>query len=187
MDLSRLASQATAFGFTRASRIDVQDLKLGSAVEVRGLCAANACGNFGKNWCCPPAVGPVEDCVSELLRHGEGVVVQCVGDMEDSYDIEGSARALAKFRELFMGFLPTARQEGGLMALGAGGCALCPTCAYPDAACRHPEKALPSVESYGINVMALCRLARLPYHSGANTVTFTGLYLFETGGTYGDL
>lgn len=185
MDMRKLADAAVQSGFTRAAPVDLTKLKMGDAASVRALCEANACGNYGANWRCPPATGTVEACVMELLRHSEGIVVQYVGRMEDSFDIEGSAAAHARFRELFEAFLPEALSQGGGLALGAGGCAVCEKCGCPSEPCRHPDKARASVESYGINVMRLCKQADLPYHSGQNTVTFTGLYAMDQGGEDG--
>jgi len=187
MDERSLAAAAVSMGFTRAAPVDLTRLKMGDAASVRALCESNACGCYGANWMCPPGVGTVESCVMELLRYPGGIVVQFVGQMEDSFDMEGTAAAHARFRELLEAFLPDVAREGEILALGAGGCSLCEKCSYPDEPCRRSDRAMASVESYGVNVMRLCKLANLPYHSGQNTVTFTGLYAIHKGGEDGDL
>jgi predicted metal-binding protein len=184
----RLRDDAIDFGFSRAATVDLRRLKMGGAAEIRALCAANACGNYGKNWRCPPAVGSVEACVNEVLRHKDGLVVQYVSQVEDSADHRATSKALSVFRALMAGFLTKLSENGeGAIPLGAGCCVLCEKCAYPDAPCRHPDEAFASVESHGINVMRLCKQAGLPYDNGTGTLTYTGLYLLEEGGSDGTL
>ena len=58
------------------------------------------------------------------------------------------------------------------IALGCEGCTLCKKCTYPNAPCRHPDIATPSVEACGINVVELSRKIGIKYNNGANTVTY---------------
>ncbi|MDE8682148.1 DUF2284 domain-containing protein [Blautia schinkii] len=43
-----------------------------------------------------------------------------------------------------------------MLMLGAGGCRICGHCAYPKP-CRFPEKAISSMEAYGLFVTQVCR------------------------------
>ena len=58
------------------------------------------------------------------------------------------------------------------MALGCEGCGICEKCTYPDSPCRFPEKAIPSVEACGINVVEFSRKIGINYNNGADTVTY---------------
>ena len=80
-------------------------------------------------------------------------------------------RQFRAFAESIREMYPTA------LCLGAGGCRICPKCAFPDP-CRFPEKAYPSMEGYGLFVTQVCRDNRIPYHHGERTVTFTACVLF---------
>ena len=64
------------------------------------------------------------------------------------------------------------------MVLGCEGCGLCEKCTYPDAPCRFPEKAVPSVEACGINVVELAKKSGINYNNGSNTVTYFCVILF---------
>jgi predicted metal-binding protein len=67
-----------------------------------------------------------------------------------------------------------------LLPLNVGCCRLCPKCAYLDnEPCRHPDKAVSSLEAYGIDVVALEKSVGIPYHNGKNTVSYVGLVLFK--------
>lgn len=64
--------------------------------------------------------------------------------------------------------------------LGAGGCSLCEKCSYPDAPCRHPDKARRSMEACGIDVVSLSRNLGLRYMNGENTVTYFSVLFYRS-------
>ena len=68
-------------------------------------------------------------------------------------------------------------QTTGVLMLGAGGCRICPKCAYPEP-CRFPEKTISSMEAYGLFVTQVCRDNDLKYYYGTRTITYTGCVLF---------
>ena len=47
-----LAKMAEDTGFTACAPLEASDIELKE--EVRDMCASNACGQYGKNWSCPP-------------------------------------------------------------------------------------------------------------------------------------
>ena len=63
------------------------------------------------------------------------------------------------------------------LILGAGGCRICKKCAYPES-CRFPEKAISSMEAYGLFVTQVCRDNNIKYYYGPKTITYTGCVLF---------
>jgi predicted metal-binding protein len=70
-----------------------------------------------------------------------------------------------------------------VLHLGAGGCGVCEVCAKRTGEpCRFPEKAMPSLEAYCINVSELARAAGMKYVNGQNTVTYFGAVLFTPDG-----
>ncbi len=64
--------------------------------------------------------------------------------------------------------------------LGAGACNLCKTCgAIDNIPCRFPNKAIASLESYGIQVSTLAEKSGMKYINGQNTVTYFGAILCD--------
>ena len=51
----KLTELALSLGAFRASVIPVEDIE--TDASFRDLCAANVCGNYGRNWMCPPTRG----------------------------------------------------------------------------------------------------------------------------------
>ena len=80
-DLKELAKQC---GFTVAEDLDPATLKF--LPEVREMCAADRCQQYNKSWACPPACGTLEEMTERAKRYSKGIIVQTVGDREDSYD-----------------------------------------------------------------------------------------------------
>lgn len=151
----------------------------------RAMCESNACGMHGKCYMCPPDVGDIDELMAEVTKYDYALVYQTVTQLEDSYDFEGMIEAkkksyplAQKLREPF-----ETLKIKKVLHLGAGGCGVCEICAKRTGEpCRFPEIAMPSLESYGINVSALAKASDMKYINGQNTVTYFGAVLFSIDG-----
>ena len=65
-----------------------------------------------------------------------------------------------------------------VQAFSTESCAICETCSYPDAPCRHPDYMLPSVEGQGILVTELAERHGMTFLNGSNVVTWFSLILY---------
>lgn len=148
--------------------------------DVLGMCEQNVCGRYNKTWTCPPANGSLESWREKMPAYRGGMVLQRICQLEDPFDFEGmmAGEEVAKnaFTELQRSF---GANNDELLFLSVGGCTLCETCTYPDAPCRLPDLAVPSVESIGILVSELCTLSGIPYYNGEGTITYTGCVLMK--------
>ena len=172
-----IESFATDIGFDCMGACATEGFK--THPEVRDMCAANLCQFYDKSWSCPPACGTIEEYQQKMEPFGNCVVVQTVGQMEDSFDYETVQEAAqtqdARFREL----VKRLHEEAfDFMPLGAGTCMLCPRCSYPDAPCRFPDKMVVSMEASGLMVNEICTKAGIPYNHGTDTISFTGCILY---------
>ena len=143
--------------------------------EIRGACEINLCGNYNKCWTCPPAVGSVEEHKERITSFSSALVFTTKHDLEDSFGYEG----MTKGRDSHNRLTAEVHERFGKTnpVYGAGGCAVCETCAFPDI-CRFPLKAFPSIEAAGINITELGNAANLRYNNGENTVTYFSMILF---------
>ena len=177
-DMQRLEALALEAGFTHAAPLDASTLELKD--EVRAMCAANSCGAYGRNWSCPPACGELEALREEVARYHRGLLVQTVGEVEDSLDFEGMMAAEAAHKRRFAALHERLlAQWPGLLALGAGACTRCKPCTYPDAPCRFPERRVSSMEAYGIVVLEACKANGLQYYYGPRAIAYTSCFLLE--------
>lgn len=142
-------------------------------------CRRNACGRYGKSWTCPPGAGEPEELERKIRSYKNAAVFTCRYDIEDSFDFEGMTDAQKRAKKVFSAVAEEMRAAGETFyALGAEGCELCKTCTYPDAPCRFPDRATPSIEACGINVMQLSKNVGVKYNNGPNTVTYFCMILW---------
>ena len=171
---------ALSLGAYKASVIPVTEVE--TDPSFRDLCASNVCGNYGRNWMCPPDAGDIHDLIDRLRTYNYMLVYQTVSELEDSYDFEGMMdagiahnRLMVEMRQKLAEF-PLSR----VLHLGAGGCRMCEVCAKRTGEpCRHPEDAVASLETYGVNVSKLAPAAGMKYINGKDTVTYFGAMLFD--------
>jgi predicted metal-binding protein len=174
--LEELVKRAVELGFSHSGVLDATALELKS--EVRAMCGADKCRNYGRSWTCPPACLSLEDNEKILSRYRSGILVQTTGELEDDFDWEGMTAAGERQKELFRAFRDELSPEyPDIMALAHGPCGLCGECSYPGAPCRHPESALTSMEAFGLLVSDACSKNGLPYYYGPRTITYTGCFL----------
>ena len=180
---SNIIEKVIEYGATKANIIETKDIVTDRAF--RDMCKANSCGVYGKCWMCPPDVGDIDSLMSKIKEYDYALVYQTVTEIEDSFDFEGMIAAKKKsyplaqnLRKVFADMNITK-----VLHLGAGGCGVCESCAKKtNEPCRFPEKAMPSLEAYGINVSELAKASGMNYINGQNTVTYFGAVLFSLGG-----
>ncbi len=159
---------------------EISSAEIPFSESVVEACRANRCGMYGKTWTCPPGVGELSELERKIKSYRRAVVYSCKFELEDSFDYEGMMAGGKSVSILLRKILTELRADGvPHMALGCEGCGLCEKCTYPDAPCRHPELAIPSVEACGINVVELSRNIDIKYNNGPNTVTYFCIVLFD--------
>lgn len=168
--------EAQHLGFDAAAPIDPQTLV--ARADVRQMCAADKCGAYNKNWTCPPAIGSLADCQARMIQFQRGILLQTVGRMSKAIDSKCYRETEQRHNRQLSALAQRIRQtHPNALCLGAGGCRVCKTCAYPQP-CRCPEQAMSSMEGYGLFVTQVCRDAGLPYSYGEKTITYTACILF---------
>jgi predicted metal-binding protein len=143
--------------------------------ELYKACEANRCGNYRKNWACPPAAGTLEEHREKILAFPGAFVFTTRYELEDSFDIEGMGKA----RDIHNQLTREIHRKFGKTnpVYGAGACRICETCACPEP-CRFPGEVFSPVEAAGINVTELSRIGGLKYNNGPNTITYFSMVLF---------
>ncbi len=178
LDYASLIAAGKEAGFTEVHPLDASTIHL--MTEVRDMCAANTCGQYGAKWSCPPGCGTLEECEKKVRAYKRGLIVQTIGYLEDSLDYETMMDAERRHKEAFQKFTDILREKfPGMLPLGAGCCTNCQTCTYPDEPCRFPDKAMSSMEAYGMLVNQVCTDNNVKYNYGPNTMSYTGCFLLE--------
>ena len=174
--ITRWLEEAKKLGFDVAVELDAQQLV--AREDVRAMCVEDKCGAYNKNWTCPPAIGSVEKCQQQMRRYKRGILLQTVGHMHKAVDSKCYRETEQRHMKNFYALAEAIRKvHPDALCLGAGGCRICKQCAYPEP-CRFPDKAVSSMEGYGLFVTQVCRDAGIPYHHGDRTITYTACVLF---------
>ena len=177
-DFKELEKGGLEAGFTHVAPLDCSTIEL--LPEVRQMCASNSCGIYGKKWTCPPACGTLEECRAKINKYQRGILVQTVGQLEDSMDVDTMMETEALHKDHFFKYEEILRKQyPDMLAIGAGGCTRCKVCTYPDKPCRFPDKAFASMEAYGMLVTQICKANHMTYYYGPCTIAYTSCYLIE--------
>ena len=175
-DYSNLIKLAKDSGFTHCAPLDIATLEF--MQEVRDMCNPEKCDKYNTSWSCPPACASLEEMRERVLTCSGGLIVQTVGELEDSYDWDGIMETGARHKVNFDLMYDALRTGGSLvLAMGAGACTLCDKCTYPDEKCRHPDRAAASMEACGLFVSKVCKDNGLAYNYGPDKIAFTSCFL----------
>ncbi len=178
INIQEVMDEALAEGFSQVGELNCEALEF--MPEIREMCAANRCQSYCKNWTCPPACGSLEQSVEKASQYTKGIIVQTIGKMEDDFDYDTISATMNIHRDNVDRFAQKLRKQyPDVLPMGAGACAICETCSYPDAPCRFPDRAITSMEAYGLFVSKVCTLSGVPYNNGPQTITYTSCYLLD--------
>ncbi|KXX71138.1 DUF2284 domain-containing protein [Flammeovirga sp. SJP92] len=149
--------------------------------KLRKYCEVNHCGQFGKNYACPPLVGEIEETITEAKSYQKALVYQTVNDVPEAYDKAEMIKAMKAHGNVSNKI----SKEINLhyekhLDLRAGPCTVCKECSVVhNEPCKYPEKKRASLEAYCINVSFLAKECEMEYVNGKNTVTFFGAFLLK--------
>ena len=106
--------------------IDVQDF-IENCVDVAYFTeCCSKCPNYGKTWSCPPACGELDYWEERCSHYSKGLILQTVGDREDSYDFEAMMEVAEENKRQFEAFTDALRASGAdFLAMSAGTCTRC--------------------------------------------------------------
>ena len=162
-------------GFDEYKEIDPKtDIVFSEAVFAS--CAENKCGNYGKNYSCPPLSGDMEENKARFLKYEHAIIINKIADMGKRY--EKMAEAGLKVKEAFEK-LGKLLEDKPVMLAGAGGCSLCKKCAAQTGEpCRFPDKRRYSMEGSGMDIVKMSIQQKMTYNGGDNKLGFFMMVLY---------
>ena len=178
-----ITETALGLDFTYAKIIDAG--KLTFQPEFRQCCEDNACGNYGRNYSCPPDCGTVEEMRERTLGYEHALVLCTVSHGVDAYN-EAESKLLKKDHTQRTQMLIKQLKERELvpekgLRILAGPCSLCPTCKILEQQpCPMEEVRGSCLSAYCINVTALAETAGIPISWEGDQVSFFSLYLWKS-------
>lgn len=177
-DINEIIKKAKVYGFHEATFLDVSTIKLMD--EVRSMCEDNRCNKYNTNWSCPPGCITLEEGRKKLANYSKGIIVQTIGEVEDSLDFETMMEIEEKHKRNFYEFYEIIKERyENSMAFGSGCCTICPKCTYPNEPCRFPQKCVSSMEAYGMLVSDICKSNNIKYYYGPNKIAYTSCFIIK--------
>lgn len=179
MKVNEFIARALDCGASKATVIDASAIVLSE--EFIKICAKNGCGNYGRCHTCPDDDCDIQATIAEIRSYDQVLWYQTIGEIEDSFDYEGMCTVSATHSRNCQAVHSEIanKMKGRHLHLSCGGCQLCESCAKIDGKpCRYPEKALPAMEGWGVDVYNTTKETDLKYINGQNTVTYFGMLLF---------
>lgn len=118
------------------------------------------CEMYGKNLACPPHSPDLRKYAAKARSAKIICYRVALAHFKAATIAESYHAAFGKVRDLLVGELVKYRSAGKTVA-GCGPCRACPHCALENGndACRHPSKRIFSLESLGVNLIALSEKA----------------------------
>lgn len=173
-EILRLAKEA---GIDKAAIVDAEDLVF--EYEFRKYCEMNTCGNFGKNYGCPPDCGTPEQMEEKACAYGKALVLQTIQPVEDIADGQETSSLKKKHNAVVRGFMDQLAEMGvGGLPIMAGPCSQCSACAKAvGEPCRFPNRIASCLSAYGINVVKLCETSNIPWDYGEHNIGFFAIYM----------
>lgn len=178
LDYAMLEELGKEVGFTAVVPLDVSTIECKD--KVREMCAADKCQRYGHTWTCPPVCGTLDEMRERLKPYSEGILVQTMGEVEDSMDFEGIGKISMEHNESFFKLQKLLKEKfGSVLPVPQNGCARCKKCTYPDEPCRFPDEAGYSMSAFGMLVLEVCKLNNLQYYYGSDHMAFTSCFLIK--------
>lgn len=148
--------------------------------KVRTVCEMNDCGMYGKRWVCPPAIGTVQACIERAQSYPKAFIFSTVAELSDAFYFDASLKSRKmhedvtyRIKEIFESVYPD-------VYVLSTGCLTCPSCTYPAASCRHPDRAFSTIESHGIHIMQLAKQLDMDFDIGPQMVVYFSIVFYST-------
>lgn len=170
-------------GIWRAKVIKASDIVVDR--RVRFQCSQSGCREYGKNFMCPPNTFSVDEFEEVLSEYFMALLVQLKGNIHNEKDWQPEAdRWALKLHDIIYRLEKKTFSLGFPFAAGliGGHCKLCDVCLAGKGdgqKCLHREKARPSMEALGVDVLTTCNNAGLPVDFTPGQVLWTGLVLIN--------
>lgn len=182
MDEKELIRCAEALGFTKASFISTDMLEFDAGF--RRFCKENLCGNYGRNYGCPPDCGTTGEMEEKVRGYENALVVQTVYTVENIRNSRETAPLKKQHNQRSRKLETLLKQKGmNCLPILAGPCSLCGQCAKVNGEpCRFPDEIASCLSAYCIKAEKMAEVCEMLYWGGENRAAFFSLFLMGNRG-----
>ena len=176
----KLLTAAFEAGFA-ASLIPVDQMVF--VPEYRQYCEENLCGNYNKNYACPPYCGTPQEMEARTKDYSYAMVLQSRAAVVNAMDPVETAPLKKMHNQKTRELLRKCRKEilkGDYLAILAGPCNLCSSCrVLEQLPCPMEKERYSCLSAYCIDVARLADTAGLELSWSADQASFFSIVLFN--------
>lgn len=178
MNHQEIINCSMSMGFHKAQIIDAE--KIVFDFSFRKYCEENLCGNYQKNFSCPPDCGTPLQMKEKMLKYKQALVLQSCWEIDDLSNKKMLNDAKYRHNSRMLNLIKIMKENGydGLMA-GASNCCVCESCEkIKGNACKKPDLQFSCLSAYCVNVLQLAKTCSMEYAYENGVLSFFGMYLF---------
>ncbi len=134
---------------------------------------------YGERRKIPPSPHSFAECKAIIEQYSDAFLFDAVYEVDDAYDMERCAGVRKEHAALVHAISDEFRQRFGKVLTLSLSCDLCEDCPCPQKACRYPEKQVPTIDSYGVQIMKTLADRDIMYDYGIHMAIYFTLILWN--------
>lgn len=179
MNVEEMIAIAQKESFTMVTSLSTKQLCFNP--DFRLCCEENTCGNYGKNYGCPPDCGTPSEMEEKALSYDTLIAMETKMDVEDINDTtvikEIKKEHLRKSRKVISEYTKSGVSGSSAMP---GISSLCTTCKkVENQPCAFPDKRTSCLSAYCIDVTKLATSCQSKVDWSGRSVSYFSLFFFN--------
>ena len=174
---SKLINLGQSLEFKKICKIDTSQLQFDC--KFRSYCEQNLCGQYNKNYSCPPLCGTYEEMKSKILSYNNALVFQSQFVIHNLKD-ETSIKQIQKWHNSTMLKVLNSLSNNDGFIIGSSHCTLCNNCnKKQNKNCKYSKLKFSCMSAYCINVKELADVCGMDYEYKNNVLSLFGMYVYN--------
>lgn len=150
--------------------------------EYRKYCEDNLCGNYNKNYACPPYCGTTQEMEDRIREYKKALVLQTKYKVKDALDPVVTKELKKEHNKKTRELLKLYQKETGqdCRVIMAGPCSLCGRCKMQEnQPCPMQQDRFSCLSAYCIDVVKLAKAATLEISWDLDQASFFSIILYN--------
>ena len=172
----KLLQAAEELGFDNYRIIDTMAISFEE--RFRMYCEMNYCGNYDKNYSCPPACGEAKELERKAKQFERALVLQTINPVKNILDDEETKGIKHRHNQMTWSLIEGMKEDlKEYLPAMAGPCQICSPCAMElGKACPFPKKRASCLSAFCVKVDALAEYCEIPYYCEGEVAFFSILF-----------
>lgn len=176
---SKICKDIISLGADKVCCTDVSEIVFNR--DFRKSCEENLCGNYGKNYTCPPYAGTAEELIAKVKGYSKAFVIVCTEKIKGYNDTAGIQLADKRIAEAAQLACEYAQNNNfDYMVISGSNCKKCTPCrAVTGQECPHPDKAFISLSAFCIDIAKLAENCGIKMVWDGSEVSYFAMLLIK--------